>query len=139
MDDFDIQLEWKNGVHFVASDQEKNQISVDGSAEIGGNNQGTRPMMMVLMGLASCASMDIVTILKKSRQPFEQFNVKVFAKRSNDIPKVFTEIHLLFTVKGEVESKRLDAAVSLSVEKYCSVATMLNKTAKITYSTTIIE
>ena len=139
MNDYDIKLQWQKGVHFIAEDRESNQVSIDGSLEIGGDNQGTRPMMMVLMGLASCASMDIVTILNKSKQVFDDFSVKVKAQRSDDIPKVFTKIHLEFIICGKVEQKRFSHAVKLSVEKYCSVAEMLNRSAEITYATKIIN
>lgn len=134
----DIILTWQNNVHFIAEDDSNNSISIDGSPQIGGQNQGTRPMMMVLMGLASCASMDIVSILNKSKQSISYFKVEVNARRHHEIPRVFTDIHLNFILQGTLDEKKVQRAIKLSVEKYCSVASMLNKTANITYSTHII-
>lgn len=132
-----ITLTWQQGVHFIAEDEQKNEVHVDGSSELGGENQGMRPMMMALVGLSGCASIDIVGILNKSKQAFSAFVVEVHATRREEIPKIFSAIHLTFKLQGRLDEKRVNHAIKLSVEKYCSVAAMLNQSADITYSTEI--
>jgi putative redox protein len=112
---------------------------LDGPAKIGGSDNGIRPMEMILMGLAGCSSFDILSILEKTRQKPENFEVQVEGTRSEDIPAVYTSIHMHFVVSGDVQSKQLDKAISLSVEKYCSVARMLQKEVDITFSSEITQ
>lgn len=107
------------------------KIVIDASASIGGKEDGFRPMEIMLAGLAGCSGIDILSMLEKGRQKVTDFQVKVNADRAETDPKVFTRIGIHYTVKGEVTDKRMQTAVDLSIEKYCSVAAMLSKTAKI--------
>ena len=110
-------------------------VSIDGSKEIGGNNAGVRPMELVLMSLGSCAAMDIVSILKKSRQNLKEFNIGIEGERDYDqTPAVFKKIHLDFFLFGDLDESKVEKAVNLSVEKYCSVSAMLRNSVEITYS-----
>ena len=103
-------------------------ITMDGSSK-GGNS----PMELVLIALCGCTAYDVVTILQKKREPFTAVEVRAEAEKAADPPRVYTTIKLVYRVKGEVARKAVEDAVRLSEEKYCSVAAMLNKTAKITY------
>ncbi|MBL8993549.1 MAG: OsmC family protein [Spirochaetia bacterium] len=107
------------------------KVILDASASIGGKEDGFRPMEIMLAGLAGCSGIDILSMLEKGRQKVTDFQVKVNADRAETDPKVFTRIGIHYTVKGEVTDKRMQTAVDLSIEKYCSVAAMLSKTAKI--------
>ena len=99
---------------------------MDGPAEDGGQNQGFRPMELLLLGLGGCTSFDVVTILKKSRQLIEDCEVQIEAQRADQIPAVFTQISLHFKVMGRNLNEKLVArAVKLSAEKYCSASLML--------------
>ncbi len=121
-------------VRFEGSNAAGNTVLVEGSPEIGGEGQGMRPMEMLLVSLASCSSMDVVSILKKMRQPLEDLRVEVNGDRATDqVPAVFTKIHLHFILKGDLRADRVEEAIRLSVDKYCSVGRMLDKTAEITY------
>ena len=121
-------------VRFEGSNPAGNTVVVEGSPEIGGENQGMRPMELLLVSLASCSSMDVVSILKKMRQPLEGIRLEVEGHRAVDqVPAVFTKIHLHFILKGDLRADRVEEALRLSVEKYCSVGRMLDKTAEITY------
>ena len=101
---------------------------------------GPRPMELLLIGLAGCTSMDVVSILQKKRQPFAGVQVSVTAERADEHPKVYTRIHLEFVVKGKVVSpKAVERAIELSQTKYCPGAAMLGKTAKITTAYQIVE
>lgn len=103
-------------------------ISLDG-----GSKAGNSPMELVLIGLCGCTASDVVTILQKKREPFTAVEVHAEAEKAADPPRVYTAIKLIYRVKGKVARKAVEDAVRLSEEKYCSVAAMLNKTAKITY------
>ncbi|MCC6282365.1 MAG: OsmC family protein [Saprospiraceae bacterium] len=121
-------------VRFEGANAAGNTVVVEGSPEIGGEGLGMRPMEMLLVSLASCSSMDVVAILKKMRQPLEDLRVEVDGQRATDqVPAVFTKIHLHFILKGDLRADRVEEALRLSVEKYCSVGRMLDKTAEITY------
>lgn len=115
-----------DAVHFEASAPSSTvKVHIDGSPEIGGQGLGVRPMEMVLMALASCSSLDLVSILKKQKQVIDDFSVSVEAERREQIPTIFTKIHLLFNIKGDIDPAKAERAAELAVKKYCSVHDML--------------
>ena len=125
---------------FVAEADSGHALVMDGSVEIGGRNLGPRPMELLLMGLGGCSSIDVVMILQKSRQDIRDCVVEISARRADQEPKVFTEIHLHFVVSGKaLDPKRVAHAIDLSAEKYCSASIMLGKTAVITHDYEIRE
>lgn len=125
-------------VRFEGSNAAGNTVTLEGSPDIGGEGQGIRPMELLLMSLASCSSMDVVTILRKMRQPVEDLRVVVDGERATDeVPAVFRKIHMTFHFRGVLRSEKVAEALQLSVNKYCSVARMLEKTAVITHDFTI--
>jgi putative redox protein len=99
----------------------------------GDNKAGNSPMELVLIALCGCTAFDVVSILQKKREPFTAVEVSAEAEKAADPPRVFTDIKLRYRVTGKVALKAVEDAVRLSEEKYCSVAAMLNKTARITY------
>lgn len=122
-----------DAVHFEASNEEGNTIQMDGTAEIGGEGKGVRPMETVLMAIAGCSSIDIVMILKKMRQKLEDIEVEVDGQRVDTIPRVFKSIHIKYILTGNLKEEKVAEAVRLSMEKYCSVSLMIQKAAEITY------
>jgi len=134
-----IQLRRKNdAVLMEASNENGNTIVLDGSAEVGGVEGGFRPMQTLLAGLGGCSAIDVVDILKKQRQPLEDLEVEINAEREDKpAPSVFTAIDVHFKFKGKLNEAKVQKAVELSIDKYCSVARMLEKTAIITYQITI--
>jgi putative redox protein len=119
---------------FVGETGSGHAVVIDSAPEAGGRNIGPRPMEMVLLGLGSCSSIDVMLMLQKSRQQVTDCVVELDAERAEDIPRVFTKIHLHFVVTGRnLSEKHVERAVSLSAEKYCSVSRMLEKTAALTY------
>jgi putative redox protein len=113
---------------------------VDGPADIGGRNLGPRPMELMLLSVGSCSAVDIVHILKKARQPVSGCEVAVNGERAETDPKVFTKIHLHFTVSGKgLSENQVKRAVELSAEKYCSASIMLRQAAEVTHSHEIKE
>jgi putative redox protein len=121
--------------HFgmLVTNQQGDSFAMDGMTPVGVQPKGMRPMEVVLAGLGGCSTIDVIDILKKQRQIPDQVLVSIDAERAEDqIPKVFTKIHLHFAITGKVKPEKATQAVQLSLEKYCSVAKMLEKTARIT-------
>ena len=135
-----ISVNWVNGMLMVGKSHSGHSITMDGPPEIGGDNLGVRPMEMLLLGVAGCTMIDVVTTLKKMRQELTHCETKVNAERADDHPKVFTDIHIQFLVKGnDLDSKKVEKAITLSAEKYCSASIMLGKTASISHDFEILE
>lgn len=134
------RVKWIEAASFVAESESGHAIVMDGSPEFGGRNLGVRPMEMLLMGMGGCTAFDVVMILNKARQDIVDVVVEMQATRADAVPKVFTEIHVHFIVKGrELNEKQVKRAVELSAEKYCSASIMLGKTASITHDYEIQE
>jgi putative redox protein len=131
-----ITLERMNqAVHMKATNEEGAVVHVDGAAKVGGENKGFRPMQLLLAGLGSCSSIDIVGILKKQKQPLEDLQVLVDGEREDKkVPSLFRDIHVHFILKGDLDEKKVKRAVDLSMKTYCSVTRILEKTANVTYS-----
>lgn len=132
-----IELQKKNDAyHFEAVNESGLQVQIDASAAIGGLNKGPRPMELLIMGLGGCSGIDVVSILKKQKIEVEGLRIRIEAEREKDVnPSLFTDIHITFIFKGAIDKGKAERAISLSLEKYCSVAKTLEKTAKITSST----
>ncbi|MEQ9265900.1 MAG: OsmC family protein [Balneolaceae bacterium] len=132
-----IKIERLNkAVHLTALNEQGNEVHLDGSEKIGGEGLGFRPMQMLLVALGSCASMDILSILKKKKQVLETFSVVVDGERDEDkVPSLFKTIHVRFEFGGDdIEEKKVRRAIELSMGTYCSVTKTLEKTAIITSS-----
>ena len=135
-----ISVNWVDGMLMVGKSHSGHSITMDGPPEIGGNNLGIRPMEMLLLGVAGCTMIDVVTTLKKMRQELTNCETKLSAERADEHPKVFTDIHIEFIVKGhDLDPKKVEKAITLSAEKYCSASIMLGKTASITHDFEIVE
>ena len=120
--------------HFKGIGSAGVEINLDTTPEFGGHNEGARPMEMVLMALGFCSSIDVIQILKKQKQSIDDFKVVINGERDpNNIPSLFTDIHIQFILKGRLENSKVERAVKLSIEKYCSVAAILRHTAKISH------
>jgi len=124
-----------NACHLEARNDGGVVINIDGAPEIGGRNLGFRPMQLLLAGIGSCSTMDIISILQKQKQPISRLEVEVNGEREKDkIPSLYETIHVHFRISGELDHEKVRRAVDLSMNKYCSVAKILEKTARITYS-----
>jgi putative redox protein len=120
--------------HMEAINDTGNKVYIDGNPEIGGHNLGARPMQLVLMAAAGCSSIDVISILRKQKIELTSLDVVADGKReSGGIPNIFTGIHLKYILGGIQDKSKAERAVALSMEKYCSVSKMLEKTAEITW------
>jgi putative redox protein len=126
-------------VHFVARNEDGNEIHIDGAPKVGGEGAGFRPMETLLAALAGCASMDVVEILRKQRAGLEDLKIDVHGQRPDTTPSPFSAIHLHFTVVGPVDEAKASRALDLAVNKYCSVGEMLKQSAEISYSYEIVS
>lgn len=134
------RVKWLDHMSFVGESGSGHSVVMDGAPEAGGRNLGIRPMEMLLLGLGGCSSFDVVMILQKSRQAISDCEVLLEAERATEDPKVFTCIHMHFIVKGHnLSTDKVERAVKLSAEKYCSASLMLGKTAEITHDFELIE
>ncbi len=137
----DCTIHWvpTSGMGFVAETGSGHLLTMDGAPDGGGRNLAPRPMETLLAGAGGCTAYDVVLILKRGRQEVQGCTVKMSAERAEADPKVFTKIHLHFTVSGRnLNEAAVARAIALSHEKYCSATIMLGKTAEITTSHEIV-
>ena len=134
-----VSIKWIDGVSFVGESETGHAVVLDGAPENGGRNIGMRPMEMLLIGMGACTSFDVVTILKKARQPIINCVAEIDAERADEIPKVFTKIHVHFVVTGNgLNAVQVERAIKLSAEKYCSASIMLAQVCEITHDFEIV-
>lgn len=133
-------IKWTGDVSFAGTADSGHTVIMDGAPESGGQNRGSRPMELVLIGMGGCTAYDVVHILRKSRQEITDCVAEIEAKRAETDPKVFTNIHIHFIVTGKnLDEKKVQHAIELSATKYCSASIMIGKTAKITHDFELIE
>ena len=119
-------IRWVDDAMFVAEAGSGHSVVLDGPPDHGGRNAGVRPMEMMLLGLGGCTSFDVVDILKKGRQRITSCITEIQAERADEVPAVFTRIHIHFKVAGDaLRESAVKRAVELSAEKYCSATIML--------------
>ena len=114
------RIKWKDGMSFLGESGSGHAVLMDGPPEAGGRNLGPRPMEMLLMGVLGCTGMDVVSILKKKRQPLRGLKIRAQAERAEGHPAYFKSIHLEYVVSGDVDEQALRRAIQLSEERYCS-------------------
>lgn len=133
-------VKWVDGVMFVGESGSGHAIVIDGPPDHGGRNMGMRPMELMLLGVGSCSSFDVVQILQKGRNNVTGCVAEVTAERVDAVPSVFSKIHLHFKVSGkDLKESAVERAVKLSAEKYCSASIMLGKAVEITHDFEVIE
>ena len=121
--------------HFEATNETGNSVHIDASPSIGGQGLGARPMELLIMGLGGCSGIDVINILKKQKITVKGLKIKIDAEREPEAtPSLFQKIHVDFIFSGEIDKAKAERAVSLSMDKYCSVAKTLEKTATITFT-----
>ena len=135
-----VSVTWqREDLLLEAENDTGNTIVLDSGEGGGGKNRGARPLQLLLMGLGGCTSMDVISILKKMREPLEDFHVDVTAEQATDHPHVYTSIHIEYVVVGDVKEKSVQKAIRLSEERYCSANAMLRQAAPITSSYRIVR
>jgi len=135
-----VEVDWAGGIAFEAIAESGHKVMMDASPAAGGENKGSRPMELLLMGLGGCSSIDVMLMLQKSRQDVTGCKAVIEAERADTVPAVFTHIHVHFIVSGkEMSAKHVERAIKLSAEKYCSASIMLAKAVEITHDYEVLE
>ena len=126
--------------HFSASNDNGNTVHLDASPDIGGTNQGMRPMQMLLAAMGGCSAIDVINILRKQRQELKDLKITVTGEREKDaVPALYETVHAHFRFFGNLDPDKVEKAINLSIEKYCSVSRTLEKAgARVTHSFEII-
>ena len=134
------RVQWLDGRAFVGESGSGHAVVMDGSAEAGGRDIGIRPMEMLLLGLGGCTSFDVVMILERMREKVTRLDVTLDAERAKEDPKVFTQVTVRYKLKGRgLDPAKVERAIKLSEEKYCSATAIIGAKAKIESSFEIEE
>ncbi|MEN3014586.1 MAG: OsmC family protein [bacterium] len=134
------ELIWIEGLRFIGISESNHAIVLDTKKEVGGFESAPSPMELLAISLMGCTAMDVISILKKMRQPVEGFKIYFEGERANEHPKIFTKIKLIYEFKGkELNYENIHKAVELSQQKYCSVSNMLKKSTQIEYEVRIVN
>jgi len=134
------RIKWVQDVTMLGESGSGHSVVMDGSPDEGGRNLGVRPMEMLLLGLGGCSAIDVVLILKRGREQVTDCVIEIDGTRATTDPKVFTKIVMRYIVTGRsLDPKKVERAINLSAEKYCSASAMLNKTAQIEHTFEIVE
>jgi putative redox protein len=129
-----------NEMHFKGQATSGHTLNMDADDEAGGRNAGFRPAELLLVGFGGCSGMDVISILRKKKQTVTGLEINVKGEKTETPPKVYKEIHIEYVVKGAgIQKEAVERAISLSLDKYCSVGATLAKTGKITHSYRIVE
>ncbi len=126
-----LTLQDVEGMAFEIDFAGSHRITVDGAGQFGGQNLGPQPMHLLLAALGGCTGMDVISILRKMRQPVEAYRIEVEGEQAEEHPKVFTSITIKHIVTGDVDEERLVHAIELSNTKYCPAHAMLGTVAQI--------
>lgn len=134
------RIKWVEERTFVGESGSGHKIVLGTASGPEGKTPGPSPMELMLIGAGGCSAYDVVHILEKGREPVEDCSVELDADRAEEDPKVFTRIHMHFVVKGRgLSEKKVERAVALSLEKYCSASAMLAKSATITHDFVVVD
>jgi putative redox protein len=135
-----VRLKLIGGIALAGVSDSNHWVTLDGPEDFGGYSAGSRPMELILLGLAGCAAMDVLSILKKKRIELNDFNMDVEAERAEDHPKVFTKIILNYIFTGKnIHTSDVERSIELTGEKYCSATAMLKDVVDITHKYKIVE
>ncbi len=122
-----------DGMQFVGYADSHHAVVMDSGPSVGGEDTGSRPMELLLLGLGGCTGMDVVSILRKMRQEVKAFEIEIEAERAKTHPKVYTKVHIIYKIWGNVSEDKVKKAIELSQDTYCSASSMFKKTAEVSY------
>ena len=132
MSEIKMTSTWTGGMRFVHRSATGHALVTDAAGPDGAPTTAATPMELLILGLLGCTGLDVASILERMRQPLEGLEVTAACERAESHPKVYTRIHLTYTLKGDLDAGKVKRAIELSETTYCSVSAMLGKTAAIT-------
>jgi len=136
----DAKVIWKERMSFEGTSDSGFKVPLGTSPNVGGDDDGFRPLELLAIGLAGCTAMDVISILRKKRQEISSFEVMVHAERSEEHPKVFTHLSIEYVISGkDISLEAVERAVELSANKYCPAQAMLKHVAPMEMKVTILE
>ena len=136
----EARVKWVEQRTFLGESGSGHSVVMDGPPDAGGRDLGVRPMEMLLLGMGGCTAFDVVDILRKGREPVEDVVIELSGERSEEIPKVFTRIDVKYIITGKgLNPDKVERAVHLSADKYCSATIMMGATAEITHTIEIVD
>jgi putative redox protein len=136
----DAQVVWQGKMSFTGSADSGFELPLGANLDVGGDEDGFRPLELFAVGLAGCTAMDVISILQKKRQDVTAFNVVVHADRAESHPKIFTQVQVEYTIEGRgIDPQAVERAIQLSTTKYCPGQAMLEKAVPIAHTYTIKE
>jgi len=133
-----ITTAWTGGRQFVYQSASGHALVTDTPVDSGGKGSAPSPMELIIMGLAGCTGVDVVAILEGMRQPLRALDITAFYERAEEHPRVYTRIELRYRLQGDLDPAKVDRAVALSKDKYCSVSAMLGRTVEIVHTVEIL-
>lgn len=140
MSQMTARVKWVEQRTFLGESGSGHTVVMDGAPEAGGRDLGVRPMEMLLLGLGGCTAFDVIDILQRGREPVADLAIEIEGERSDEIPKIFKKINVRYIVTGTgLSPEKVDRAVKLSAEKYCSATIMLGAVAEITHDVKIVD
>jgi putative redox protein len=140
MDSMDVKVIWSSGLTLTGTAQSGFDVPLGAHPDVGGANDGFRPMELIAIGVAGCTAMDVISILKKKRQAVTAFEVSISAEQSGEHPKVFTQMDIHYLLRGsDIDPKAVERAIELSEKKYCPAQAMFNQIIPIELRYTIEE
>lgn len=132
-----VTTEWQEGMHFI-SEVNGNQVMLDAASQFGGSGKGSQPKELMLSALTGCTGMDVVSLLNKMRVPFSGFSIEVKANLTQEHPKHYDRVHLIYRFKASNDDRdKIEKAINLSQDKYCGVSFMFKKFAEVSYELVI--
>ncbi|MCD5405275.1 OsmC family protein [Peptococcaceae bacterium] len=129
-----VDIKWQGKRKFKATDEDGHIVEMDAPEAIGGENSAVSPLKLMLMSLAGCSGVDIISFLESIPVKVEEFKIEVNGVRADSAPQVYKKINVVYKLKGDIPVDKVEDALKLSIEKYCSAAHMINKVADISYS-----
>lgn len=140
MSQMTARVKWVEQRTFLGESGSGHTVVMDGAPEAGGRDLGVRPMEMLLLGLGGCTAFDVIDILQRGREPVDDLAIEIEGERADEIPKIFKKINVRYVVTGTgLNPEKIDRAVKLSAEKYCSATIMLGAVTEITHDIKIVD
>lgn len=128
-----INVNWSGGMSF-STELDGHKLTADAKVEFGGEGKGPRPKPLMMFALAGCTGMDVVSILKKMRVQYDDFDMEIQSEMTEEHPKVYSKMHIIYKFKGtDLPLEKIQKAIDLSQEQYCGVSAMYKKAMEITY------
>lgn len=128
-----INVNWSGGMSF-STELDGHKIVADAKEEFGGEGKGPRPKPLMMFALAGCTGMDVVSILKKMRVNYDEFDMEIQSEMTEEHPKVYSKMHIVYKFKGnDLPLDKIEKAIKLSQDQYCGVSAMYKKAMEITY------